>query len=497
MSVLSNMSSSPTIPETFAGADVFVTGGSGFMGKILLEKLLRSCPDVGKVFVLMRPHRGASESERISQLVQLPLFDKLRASHPESFGKLIPINGDCSEKRLGMDDASFGRLVDVQFVFHAAASVRFDDSLQKAILMNTRSTRDILEWASTLKKLRAFVHVSTMYCNVDHTTVEMVEELGRAKMDWKLAIDAAEQLDVEMLETLAPKLMNGTMNTYLFTKALAEHICHDYSRKLPLVIYRPSLVVCCEKEPLPGWVDNFNGHVGLLLAFTTGILRTVYFDPKGTIDIIPADMCIKTILIAAWLRATNSEHSRLIYNGAVERRKTCTYSDSFPMEKLLHRMYPPSQLVWFPNITFAHCIYEYYLYFLLFQILPSMMVDSILRIKNQRPRLMKIQRVIFSLTLSVLPVAFNNWTFRADNFKMLENVIHPTDREQFDLAHIQSGMFEFGKICHLGGRRYLVKESDDTVPSARRISQRLERMDRIVSWIFYAVFWYLMYRLVF
>lgn len=62
-----------SIPETFAGADVFITGGSGFMGKVLIEKLLRSCPQVGNVFVLLRPRKGKLAKERVFDLVQVPV----------------------------------------------------------------------------------------------------------------------------------------------------------------------------------------------------------------------------------------------------------------------------------------------------------------------------------------------------------------------------------------------------------------------------------------
>ena len=33
----------------FGGRSVFVTGGSGYLGRVLLFKLLSCCPDIGKV----------------------------------------------------------------------------------------------------------------------------------------------------------------------------------------------------------------------------------------------------------------------------------------------------------------------------------------------------------------------------------------------------------------------------------------------------------------
>jgi fatty acyl-CoA reductase len=47
---------------------MLITGGTGFLGKALLEKLLRSCPDVGNIYVLVRPRKGKDPSERIVQI---------------------------------------------------------------------------------------------------------------------------------------------------------------------------------------------------------------------------------------------------------------------------------------------------------------------------------------------------------------------------------------------------------------------------------------------
>lgn len=64
------MNTELTIPEFFAGKNVFITGGSGFMGKGLIEKLLRSCPDIGNIYLLMRDKRGKSPEERLEVLMQ-------------------------------------------------------------------------------------------------------------------------------------------------------------------------------------------------------------------------------------------------------------------------------------------------------------------------------------------------------------------------------------------------------------------------------------------
>ena len=59
--------------EFYKGQNVFITGASGFMGKVLIEKLLRSCPDIGKIYVLLRPKRGKDILERLGNILDNPV----------------------------------------------------------------------------------------------------------------------------------------------------------------------------------------------------------------------------------------------------------------------------------------------------------------------------------------------------------------------------------------------------------------------------------------
>ena len=64
-----NFGTEQTITKFYENADVFVTGGSGFLGKVLIEKLLRSCPDIGNIYLLLRPKRGQKATDRIAKIV--------------------------------------------------------------------------------------------------------------------------------------------------------------------------------------------------------------------------------------------------------------------------------------------------------------------------------------------------------------------------------------------------------------------------------------------
>lgn len=54
-----------SIPAYYKDKTVLVTGGTGFIGKLLIEKLLRSCKDLKRIVVLVRNKKGKSVDERM------------------------------------------------------------------------------------------------------------------------------------------------------------------------------------------------------------------------------------------------------------------------------------------------------------------------------------------------------------------------------------------------------------------------------------------------
>ena len=57
------------IAEFYHGRSIFITGGTGFMGKVLVEKLLRSCPGIDRIYLLMRASKGQSVECRLRGLI--------------------------------------------------------------------------------------------------------------------------------------------------------------------------------------------------------------------------------------------------------------------------------------------------------------------------------------------------------------------------------------------------------------------------------------------
>lgn len=84
------------------------------------------------------------------------LFDKLKAEcGDEVLRKVTAVAGDVSAPSLGLHEEDRRRLCEsVSVVFHCAASVRFDEPLQSAILLNVRGTKLLLDLAEDMHNLQ-------------------------------------------------------------------------------------------------------------------------------------------------------------------------------------------------------------------------------------------------------------------------------------------------------------------------------------------------------
>lgn len=91
------------IQQFYSNSKIFITGATGFFGEILLEKLLRSCPNVSMIYILVRKKKGKDPKTRVKEILDDVPFQRLKRERPNFGQHVMGIEGDCSLPNLGMN----------------------------------------------------------------------------------------------------------------------------------------------------------------------------------------------------------------------------------------------------------------------------------------------------------------------------------------------------------------------------------------------------------
>ncbi|XP_076371890.1 putative fatty acyl-CoA reductase CG5065 isoform X2 [Tachypleus tridentatus] len=459
---------SSNITDFYRGRSLFITGGTGFIGKVLVEKILRSCPDVETIFLLVRQKKGNNPAQRLDAILKSKLFEYLQESNPGVLRKLVAIDGNMTLPGLGMTPSDLDTVrKKVSVVFHCAATVRFEEPLKTSVDMNVLGTTKVIELCKKMTSLKALVHVSTAYCNCNRDTV-IEEKIYSSPLDVQKLINITSFLEeFQLLETLTPKLLHGWPNTYTFTKAVTENLFEEESVDLPVAIVRPSIVIATWKEPLPGWTENLNGPNGLNAAAATGLLQTMLCDSSKIADLIPVDVVVNLMIAVGWHTATHRTNTIPVYHCTSGQDKKLTWEQLVNLMFPYALIYPTSHLIRYPHLTCTtnrawntvSKLFEHYI--------PAHLYDLFLRLQGEKPKLVglytKLHRAINALEFFSL----HEWTFLNENTKKLSLELSGRDIEtfSFDISDLEwSTYFEnYAK----GMRTFIFQEDWSTLPAAQ------------------------------
>ncbi|MBM3947058.1 MAG: hypothetical protein FJ315_06645, partial [SAR202 cluster bacterium] len=352
------------IQDYYAGKTLLITGGTGLVGKVLLEKLLRELPQVNRIYVLIRPRTQPNGTElspgdRFTQeIVATPAFDRLRKEIGPRFNtfvkeKVMAIGGDLAEERLGLNGDTYRHLQrDVDVVINSAAVVSFDAPLDQALLMNTLGTRRVLAFVKGARSA-FYAHISTCYVNGTregpvteepfhpHLTVGQLNSRREHPYDVDDEIHAIQghvasikrRAGVEAAGSSARASQNGRArnappdqtqrlerrltregfrwaqrrgwnDVYTFTKAMAEQVLVRHRGDVPVLVLRPSIIESALEDPEPGWLDGFRMLDPLIVAYGRERLPDFPGNPDGILDVVPVDMVVNALLAAIpWAHA--------------------------------------------------------------------------------------------------------------------------------------------------------------------------------------------------
>ncbi|XP_051155914.1 putative fatty acyl-CoA reductase CG5065 isoform X2 [Leptopilina boulardi] len=483
------------IQQFYKGKTIFITGGTGLMGKVLVEKLLYSCSDVNKIYLLMRPKRGRNVDMRINEMFKLPMFNRIRKQKPNVIKNVIPLQGDVTQENLGLNDDQLAIIQEeVQIIFHFAATLRLEAKLKDSIEMNTVGTKRILKLSKGIKNLVAFVHLSTAFCHVDQE--ELGERVYDSPDDPQDVMRLIQWLDESAIDLITPKLLEPHPNTYTYSKRLAEKLVADEHPNLPIAIARPSIVTPAWSEPMPGWVDNLNGPVGLLVGGGKGVIRSMHCNANYHAEVIPVDLAINALIGISFKIATAVEKTKHIpvYNITQSGVMPITWGEILEKGKKVVREYPFEGAIWYPDGDIRKSKFIHNLFVFFFHLIPAYFIDFLMLLFRQKRFMVRVQKRI-SDGLEVLQYfTTREWVFHNTNLLILWGDMSPKDKEIFPIDFLTIDEMEYIKHVVLGARQYCMKENLSSLPRARMHQKILYAIHLFAVYSFYLGILYYMYK---
>ncbi|KAL6858737.1 hypothetical protein ACP4OV_017739 [Aristida adscensionis] len=314
----------------FKGKSILITGSTGFLGKILVEKILRVQPDVRKMYLLVRGGTDASSAKQRVQeeVISTELFGLLREKHGDGFQqfvdeKIVAVAGDIVYENLGLEAPVLDQLAkEMDIIVNIAATTNFYERYDFSLDVNVMGVKHLCQFAKQCASLKMLMHVSTayvsglkeglilekpiklgeslregLYLNVD-AELRLVKE---AKKELKLnACDDAIRTERKAMKELGLQRARhfGWSNTYVFTKAMAEMLLSQLRGDIPVVIMRPSIITSIQADPLPGWMQGTRTIDTIIVGYAKQNLSCFLGDLDLITDVIPGDMVVNAMMVA-------------------------------------------------------------------------------------------------------------------------------------------------------------------------------------------------------
>ncbi|MGG7465550.1 SDR family oxidoreductase [Plantibacter sp. YIM 135347] len=325
------------------GAHVLITGGTGFLGQAILERILSDHPTT-RVSLLVRPKGNVAGRDRLATLFRKPVFRSWRERVGEAAAakaieeRVLVVEG-------GLDHID--RLPDdLDIVIHSASTVSFDPPIDEAFATNVGGARVLYDALARSASTPHVVHVSTAYVGGMRKGIQPERSLDHTA-DWRVESEAARSARTRVEESsrrpdVLRKLMTaarrehgkagpqavstateaarsewvtarlvdhgrtraeslGWTDVYTLTKALAERVAEEQwagtGHRLSFI--RPSIIESALVHPFPGWIDGFKVADPLILAYGRGQLPEFPGLPDSVLDVIPVDFVVNAVLAAA------------------------------------------------------------------------------------------------------------------------------------------------------------------------------------------------------
>ena len=327
-----SLNSKLSVVSALHGKAVFITGVTGFLGKSIVEKILRETPNVAQIYLLVRGSQRQSAQQRSDEKIFASnLFDSLREQLADGFDSFITdkvtvVDGELTAYQFGLSDDAFSELANqLDLIINSAASVNFREAIDQALEINTLCLNNIVALSNANdREVTPVLQVSTCYVNgfneglmtenVASSKSGQIQQLAEGIYDTQSVIDgiqfkitqiknqklSPQKYEQKMIQLgIEQSRYYGWNDTYKFTKWLGEQLLIQQMNQQDLTILRPSIIESAYQAPAPGWVEGVKVADALIYAYAKGRVSIFPGDDEGVLDVIPVDIVANAALLSA------------------------------------------------------------------------------------------------------------------------------------------------------------------------------------------------------
>ncbi len=327
-------------------------------------------PADGSAPARLRARSRVYESLRVSAA-----FERLRRRHGDITSvldqktEIIPC--DLMQEDLGIAPEDLRRIQGgLDTVIHVAAQVSWDERFDYSVRVNALASRRLLSYVAAISPQPQFVHISSAYVHGQRTgrvfeapfdpNTSIANEKGSSEpFDLEAEISAAlahadgvesqsfeapitaalekeARLQVDpkhagasdlsdLIERLRKKhvhrtlshygmkraRLHGWIDSYTFSKAMAEMLLVRHRGSVPLLVIRPPGITSALTDPLAGWLEGYHLVEPLIEGVGKGLITGFPGLPESVIDTVPVDYVVNLILAAC--AGTDARDTPAIY----------------------------------------------------------------------------------------------------------------------------------------------------------------------------------------
>lgn len=235
------------------GDALFMTGATGFLGKLLLKKYL---PDEREIFLLTQ--------EKFRPAMEEFLDAQNRAGTMKATVRMV--DGDITAPGLGLPRGDAEEILEMTSIaYHLAAAYRLDLPRDIGYLINVDGTRNTLDFLEKAPNLRRFGYFSTTAIAGGHS-------------------GPYNETDFDVGQRHS--------NFYTETKFEAEKLVRERTGKIPATIFRPTIIV---GDSRTGEMEKIDGPYYAFIMISRRLHLVMQKSPGVPCNIEPADFVIDAV----------------------------------------------------------------------------------------------------------------------------------------------------------------------------------------------------------